>query len=157
MPIEIRYIERTCLQKDAFMKMIKKYHKLNHNIRVVFDLRINSYGSHWWDGNKKIHIIRINPLYCKFHHDENNPKGVRLGPVAEKYRIIGTTLHELRHAQQKEELGYKFYQEKYESVKAITNPYVATWYSECERDARIYEDEHIEDAVTVYDSACEKQ
>jgi len=153
--IEVRHIERTGLDENAFVKVVKKYAKsLNHNILIVFDLRIKDYGVHYWDGVKKLHIIRISPTKCKFDYSDGNE--IRIGPVAEKYKIISAIIHELRHAQQKEELGYKFYSEHYGNVKEITNPSVSEWYSKCERDARIYEDTHTTRAVEYYNFCCKE-
>jgi len=149
MQVEVRYIERVSLYEEPFIRVVQEYtKKLKHNFVVVFDLRLKNFGTHMWDADKKIHIIRLSPVLCKFK------KNVRLGPIAEKYRIIGSLLHEIRHAQQYEELGDKFWNKKYVKVKAITNPDVSDWYSECERDARIYEDLHIKDAIILYDSSC---
>jgi len=156
MNIKIRYFKRTSLEKKAFEKVIRKYAKLKYDILIVFDLRIKCFGTHAWNDKKRCHIIRISPTKCKIHIDEDNLSGVRLGPAAEKYRIISTLLHELRHAQQKEELGSRYYNEKYDSIEEITNPQVASWYSECERDARIFEDKNIESAVELYDLSCEE-
>jgi hypothetical protein len=156
--IEVRYIERTSLEKEPLKKTIQKFAKvLKQDILVVFDLRIKGFGSHTWDGEDRRHIIRVSPIRCKFHQDESKGEEVRLGPAAEKYRLVSTILHEIRHAQQKEKLGYKFYHEHYETVEEITNPHVSTWFSECERDARIYEDKNIEDAIDFYDSCLAKE
>jgi hypothetical protein len=154
--VATRYIERTSLDEAAFVKTIKKYAKLlklSHDISIVFDMRLACYGIHCWDSSKKIHLIRISPTRCKFQLEGESP--VRLGPAAEKYKILSTLLHELRHAQQKEELGHnKFYSKNYGSVKEIKNPEASTYFSECERDARIFEDTYIDEAVEYYDSSC---
>jgi len=154
MSIEIRYLDRTCLTEEAFYEVVYSYIKslkIENDVRIVFDLRIIDFGFHIWEPESNQHIIRISPTKCQ------QERGVKLHSTSEKYRVISTLLHELKHAQQKEKLGWhKYFSEGYRNVKGIKNTTISNWYSECERDARMFEDKHIEEAVEIYDS-CEDE
>lgn len=41
--LEIRHIERTCLNLEAFNKLVKKFGKLKQKTLIVFDKRIKDY------------------------------------------------------------------------------------------------------------------
>jgi hypothetical protein len=102
-----------------------------------------AFGQYKFNDEKKIHIIRISPRRHKYktYSDEN----------AQKFQFISTTLHELRHASQKEELGTTmFWSRSYGYSKQIDNPNFSEFYSKCEVDARIYENKHVLPAVEAY-------
>ena len=64
MNVVIKYINRTKLQEKALRKLINRYSKgIKHNICIVFDLRIADCGTQYFDEDKKIHIIKISPIY----------------------------------------------------------------------------------------------
>lgn len=43
--ITIKYIERTCLNKNAYVKLVRKFGKLKYKMLIVFDNRIKDYRS----------------------------------------------------------------------------------------------------------------
>lgn len=148
MEFQLRHLYRTCLQEEAYIKLLKKYStKLTHDIVVVFDLRIKDYGQYNFDYKNRVHLIRISPIKCGFTEE-----GTKLEEGAEKYNLIATTIHELYHAWQKEDLGVKFWNKSYSCASQITNQDFAAFYSECELDARVYENKNLAQAVQYYDS-----
>lgn len=142
MKIEIRYIDRTCLNAKAYMKLLAKFGNLKLKTIIVFDKRVKSYGQYSFNSVKRIHTIRISPDVHKLKKDYN----------AEKYELISTTLHELRHAQQKEEKGFEFWKKQYNSVNEIKTKTMSDFYSECELDARTFENANVANAVGFYNS-----
>lgn len=160
---EVRYLDRMNMEEDAFLSLVEKYSrnlKLKHKILIVFDLRLKDFGSYWWGAGSRTHIIRISPTRCKHRREENYEDGwielVRVGPASEKFQVISTTIHELYHAHQKEEKGSSFNNVSFDGVKEITNPELSSWYSECEIEARIYENKNIKAAVEYYDDCCKE-
>jgi len=150
--ITVRHIEKTCLESEPFFKLCKKHaSKLEKDLLIVFDLRIGCYGTHWFDSKKQLHIIRISPEKCRHYRDE---KGVikKLDLEAEKYNIISTVVHEIRHAQQKEEMGISYWNKKCHYAEEIRNPGYKSYYSEIEADARTYENKYVLSAVEFYNS-----
>jgi hypothetical protein len=103
---------------------------------------LKDFGQYKFHEEKKVHIIRISPSRHKYrtYSDEN----------AQKFQFISTTLHELRHASQKEDLGAEFWSKSYSYSKQIDNPDFSEFYSKCEVDARIYENKHVLPAVEAY-------
>ena len=161
--LELRYLDRMNIEEDAYFSFLEKYIrtlKLKHKILIVFDLRLKDFGSYWWNGDIRTHIIRISPKRCQHRREENYEDGwvelVRVGPASEKFQVISTTIHELFHAHQKESKGSSFDNVSFDGVKEITNPDISSWYSECEIEARIYENKNIKAAVEYYDSYCEE-
>ena len=81
MIVEVRYIERTPLKLEPYVKFIKKYVTTKRPIVIVFDRRFTKdFGNYTFDGKK--HVIRISTLLIQL------------------YEYITTTLHELKHLQQ---------------------------------------------------------
>lgn len=148
MKVEVRHLQRTCLQDKAFKKLVKRYGKLNHKLIICFDNRVKDCGFYWWDTNKKVHIIRISAK------NNMSPYGNQLEAGAQKYNLISTLLHELRHAQQKEEQGVNFWSGKYFYSKDIENLEISNFYSICEIDARAFENKNLLSAIQLYDSSC---
>jgi hypothetical protein len=151
--ITIRHIERTCLDCDAFEKLIESYSGLEHDILVVFDKRISCLGMHTYDYEKKLHTIRISPVQNKFNPDSDGDP-IKLDVEAEKHNLISTMLHELTHAHQREALKQSFFKYDYRRSQTIRNPEMAEFYSPVELEARTYETENILEAVEKYDSYC---
>jgi len=148
--ISIRHIDRTCLQEEAFIKMIKKYSNLEHDMLIVFDRRITCLGFHFYDYTKQLHTIRISPEENKY--DDNNE--IKLDIVAEKHNLISTFLHELCHAHQREILKKSYLRSDYRFASKIRNSETASYYSRCELEARAYACDNILKAVALYDSYC---
>ena len=69
---------------------------------------------------------------------------VLLDTISSKYNVISTLIHELRHGFQKEDLGEKYEEEDWLLNPEIPNMEIAAWYSECEIDARIFENENVQ-------------
>jgi len=152
MEIYIRHLYKTCLQESAYIKLIKKYaSKLEYDILIVFDLRIKDYGNYIFDSKKKLHSIKISPNKCGF-----TDEGVKLDDGAEKYHLISTTIHEIYHALQYEELGREFWNKKYGCATEITHPDTADFFSKCEIDARAYENKNLLQAVEYYSRCVEE-
>lgn len=107
---------------------------------LIRELKI--FGQYKFDFEKKQHIIRISPKKNKHktYSDEN----------AQKFQFISTTLHELKHAMQKEEFGAGFWSKAYSSSKQINEPDFSEFYSKCEVDARVFENENVLSAVETY-------
>lgn len=101
-------------------------------------------GYYVFDVKKRTHIIRVSPRLnkAKTNGDVN----------AEKYQLVSTVLHELRHAQQKEELGVEFWRKHYNNAADVIQPAFSDFYSECEIDARTFENANVLSAVEFYTS-----
>jgi hypothetical protein len=150
--IDIRYIDRTCLEYKPFYALVKKYSKdLKNNIRIVFDKRIVSMGTYIYDYKNKIHIIKISPEKNRYH-TRLNPiyKTIKLDLAAEKYNLIGTVLHEIKHALQLQSMGSLYERYNFNYIKEISNQEISEWYSECEIEARIFESRNLHNAIEYY-------
>jgi hypothetical protein len=92
-------------------------------------------GQYIFDAKKRTHIIRISPKLnkAKTNGDSN----------AEKYQLVSTVLHEVRHAQQKEERGMEFWRKRYNTAVDVIHPAFSDFYSECEIDARTFENANV--------------
>lgn len=147
MKIEVRHIERTCLELKAYMKVLRKYAKLKHKLTIVFDKRIKDYGQYNFDSAKRIHTIRISPQKNKTIQENSIVETVykikTVDASGEKYQLIATTLHELKHAIQKEERGVDFWNKHYSCASDIKNKSLQDYYSECEIEARTFEHTNI--------------
>lgn len=138
MMVKINNIDRTCLDESAYKKVIWKYStNLMHDVLIVFDGRLKDQGS--WFFKKKKHIIRICPSFA----DKSDK-------VGSYYHLISTTLHELRHAQQYEEQKKTFWNKKFSLTEGVKDPTDSRFFSKCEIDARIYENQNIVNAVAYY-------
>lgn len=147
MKVEVRYIERTCLELKAYTKVLRKYSKLKHKLKIVFDNRIKDYGQYHFDSAKRVHTIRISPKKNKITQENSIVDTVytvkTVDASGEKYQLIATTLHELKHAIQKEERGVEFWNKKYSCASDIKNKSLQDYYSECEIEARTFEHTNI--------------
>jgi hypothetical protein len=137
--VEIRYIEKTSLNEASYLKLVRRFKKIKHNLVIVFDRRIKSFGTHIYDSKKRTHIIRISPKV-----NSNQDKGV------EKYHLLSTTLHELHHAQQKENKGAEYWSKKYRQAIDVENSFYSDYFSECELEARAYEHQNTAKAIELY-------
>jgi len=150
MQIEVRNIDRTGLQLDAYIKTIKRYAKgLTHPIRVIFDNRICDFGS--YNFVKERHEIRISAKKLRL---PDEPKELRI--PEETHRFIKATLHEIQHAQQWNKLRRKFYSKKFcrAQKKDPRDSYGSDWFSTCEQEARSYECQYAEAAIDLYHYYC---
>ena len=150
MEIIVKNLSRTCLQEKPFLRLIKKYSSnLKNSIHFSFDLRLKDlYGNYYF--GKRTHIIKISIPKCCF-----TEKKTKLDANAQKYQLISTIIHELYHAQQKEELGPKFYSDWFSCAPGVRDPDVRSSYSRCELAARIFEDKNILKAIQYYNT-CEE-
>ena len=146
MKVEYRHLDRTCLDEIALSKLLKRYTKnFKYDILFVFDLRIKDYGNYIFDISNNRHWIKISPNQCGF-----TDAGIKLEPEAEKYNLLATILHEVRHAQQYEKMGYKFWNSKFSCTAEIKNPDSSEYFSEIEVAAREFENKHILNSVEYY-------
>lgn len=74
----------------------------------------------------------------------------------EKYQALATTLHELKHAIQKEELGLDFWKRNYSCAIEIKDTSLADFYSQCEIEARSFENSNILLGVSIYNKFLQK-
>ena len=151
MKIEVRHIDNTCLKEVGFIKVVKKYGRIKKDVLIVFDKRIKYLGLHGFDAKSKKHIIRLSPILSKI--DE---RGNIISNSAEKYNLLSTILHELRHCQQLEELRSKYWDENYGANERIKEKDISVEFSEAESDARMYENKYILEAVKLYDEFSEE-
>lgn len=153
MRIEVRHIDRTPLLEGPLINLIRKYAKTEKNILIVFDKRIKDCGTYMYNGDKKRHEIRISP-------EQQNKIFAQASPSpeeVEKYCIISTILHEIRHLQQWEERGVSFWNKDFSTNQEIQDKSISVEFSQCELDAKTYENEKLLDAVKYYNSITEKQ
>lgn len=145
--IEVRHIDRTCLDEKAYTKLVRKYAKLKYRLIISFDNRIKAYGQYSFNPTKRIHTIKISPKRNKIIQensiDESVYKVKTVDSNGEKYQLLSTTLHELKHALQKEERGEAFWNKQYSEASEIQNNSLADFYSECETEARTFEHTNI--------------
>lgn len=142
--IHVKYIERTPLNKEAYIKLVKKYAKTQLDIHICFDKRLTvSYGLYDFDSKRQRHRIQISLSQLKFHDVE--------GTI---YSMICATLHELCHANQKEELGRSFGKKQYNCAEDIKSNNLSEFFSELEIDARTFENKNVLEAVEYYNSCC---
>lgn len=138
--ITIQKIERTNLNEEALVKVIKKFSKPKKDLRLTFDARISDFGSYTYNSKKKRHEIKISSKVFQFGALSSRP-----------YELIGTILHELKHLQQQEDLGTNtFFSEKYTFNKCIKNEAASAYYSIGEIEARLFEEKNLLAAVDFY-------
>lgn len=144
MDVDIRHLNKTCLDELAYIKLVKKYaSKLKYNVLISFDSRIKDYGNYIFDSRKKIHVITISPKICGFVGE------LKLDDEAARYYFISTTLHEICHARQRETLGKKEFQDLNDD---ILDGEASIFYSRCEIEARTYENGNLLKAMEFYNS-----
>ena len=118
--ITFRNAHHTNLDKSGLIAVVAKYAKhlkLQKNIDIVFDKRLAKViGYHSFNADKQCHQIQISPAL-----DDNECN------AAFKFRIISTILHELRHAQQREQNHHMVHSSKKQSfVSEIADPELAS-------------------------------
>jgi len=153
MKLEVRHISRTVLELKAFKELVKKYCKTDKKLLIVFDERIVDCGYYVYDSEKKMHIIRISPdnIYSIF-----DSKIEKAEKQVDKYCLISTTLHELKHLSQRDELGVSFWNKGNFSNKEIKDSQMSEQFSKCELEARAFESENVLEAVEYYNSFLKK-
>jgi len=152
MEIKIKNIDRTFLDKDSFLRLIRKYSKLTKDLDLSFDARLTSVlGNYRYDDDKKRHIIKLSLINCKYSNK------AELSKAGEKYNFISTLLHELKHAQQKEEMRQNFWKDKNCKNAEIQEESLSTEYSTVEIQARIHENKNILEAVEYYNECLKKR
>lgn len=151
MTVTLRYLDRTSLQEEAYLKLIKKYgSKIKKDIVITFDNRLVYFGNYNYDKKNNRHIVKISTKKCC-----KNSMGFDLEENAAKYHLISTTIHELYHAQKQEEMGQKkFWGDHYGRCVEIDDPDVADYYSQCEVETRVYENKNVLGAVEYYNDCC---
>lgn len=127
----IKNLKRTPLDERPFQIVAEVYSEdIVCPIRIIFDNRIKDYGTHEFKDRE--HIIRISPKTNK-----------------EVYSIFSTLLHEIQHARQIEQKGKRFYNKKAD-FNSSKDEGVSEYYSPSEVEARVYENLHVLDAVSLY-------
>lgn len=143
--IKIRNINKTPLKQKSLIKLIEKFSKIKKDIFLCFDGRIGSYGLYEYNSKKQRHDITISSKKFQF----NNKK-------AKIYELIGTILHEIKHAQQQEKVGSKKFVARgfgYNMDFEISiEP--ADYFSVREIEARTFENEFLLPAVKFYWKNC---
>lgn len=152
MEITIKHIENTILDEKATLELVKKYCKLKKDVYISFSTHLKDYGYYQWDKKNKRHTIFINYENCK--KDFLRKSKQEYDTDIQLHLLIGTILHELRHAQQKEKLKYKFKDDKYTCTVYIEDFSYSEYFSRCETDARVYENRHLNNAIELYHSYC---
>lgn len=144
MNIEIKNIEKTKLKRYPLLKTIEKFSGLKKDIRLVFTSRLSYYGRYTYISKEKIHKIEISTII--FQYAEKN---------ARIYEMIGSILHELKHAEQQEVLGsMKMMSVKFHKNKKIKGSEASDFFSICENEARIAEEINLMPAVDYYWKCC---
>jgi HSP90 family molecular chaperone len=155
MELTLRHTETTILEEKALIEVVKKYSKLKKDIYISFTTHIQDYGYYYWDKKNKRHTIFINPDLCK--RDYFKRSKAEYDKDIQTHLLIGTIIHELRHAQQKEKLKYKYdNDQKYVCTVFIEDFSYSEYFSQREADARVYENRHINNAMQLYHSCCHK-
>ena len=99
----------------------------------------------------KRHLIKISTQHNKFDDDLGLALEQALPEDAQCMNYLSSFLHEVRHTQQMEEKGAAaFYAEKYNHNKFIRDKDFAADSSECELDARAYENKNLMEAAEYY-------
>ena len=148
MNIFIKYIERTSFVESVLKRVIKKYIcKTKNDVFVIFDKRCSIFGSYAFNIKKQVHEIRLGVNKNKKLLSKKD-----LPPSDEKYVFISTLLHEIKHLNQREEMGKDFWNKDFGLNKNIKNMELAERYSKCESEAREFEEKNVLKAVEFYDS-----
>lgn len=154
MLVKIKYINKTILILEPFIKIVEKFNLLKKDVCISFDNRLNCYGNYLWNNKKQIHHIKISPCCCS--NILKNDKKIELDKMSKIYNYISTTLHELKHAEQREHMGDNFFNTSFNHASKIKNSSLAEWYSRCEIEARTYENNCIHSAVEMYLRGCSR-
>lgn len=145
MNIDIRDIKKAKLNKQALIKVIKRFYKLRKNVRLVFKRSLSCCGLYTYLSKQKTHRVEVSTTSYKFS-DRN----------ARIYEMIGTILHELKHAEQQERLGIaKMMGSKFHGNHRIKSYWASDFFSICENEARIAEETNLMSAVDYYWKNCD--
>lgn len=145
MKIEIRNIKKTKLNQSSLVKVIEKYSNLHKKVRLIFTSRLNYCGRYTYISKQKTHQIELSVVAYQFADQ-----------VARIYEIIGSLLHELRHAEQQEKLGgAKMMSKQFHGNSRIKASGASDFFSICESEARIAEETNLMSAVDYYWKNCD--
>lgn len=141
--IEIKNIEKTKLEIEPLLKTIQKFSNLEKNILIIFDGRLKCHGNYNYLSSQ-VHCIKISTTVFQFSD--------RIGKI---YELIGTLLHELKHAIQEESLGTQVFEsENFSTNKTIKSSATSDYFSLREVEARIFEESKLLAAVEFYRKNC---
>lgn len=143
--VEIKNINKTPLKQKALIKLIRKFSKTKKSIFLRFDGRIGSYGLYEYNSKKQRHDITVSTKKFQFKNKK-----------AKIYELIGTILHEIRHAEQQEKFGSKYLSSKgfgYNLDFEVAFE-AADYFSKREIEARTFENEFLLSAVKFYWKNC---
>lgn len=144
--IEIRNIEKTKLNKEAFISLVEKYSNTEKDILIFFDARISDCGQYVYNSKKKRHEIKISPTKLMFND-----------AASQTYEFTATLLHELKHLQQQEELGTNtLFSKRLSCNPKIKNQEGSDYFSSREIDARIFEELKLTEATEFYWKKCNR-
>jgi hypothetical protein len=147
MTVKITHIDRTSLNSEAFYKTANKYIKLlnlYYNVIIIFDNRLSQIaGDHDFDIKNKRHVIKISPRPNEYPNQS-----------ALKYSFLSTMLHELRHARQYERDRKCYDRNPYLLPELLLDKELAELYSQCETEARAFENKHLHSAIKYYNDMC---
>ena len=143
--IKIKNINRTPLEEKALIKLIESFCNVKKDIFLRFDGRIGSYGLYVYNAKKQRHDITISNKMFQFKNKK-----------ARIYELIGTILHEVKHAQQQEKVGSKTFTSRgfgYNvDFEIAAEP--ADYFSAREIEARVFENEVLLSAIIFYWKNC---
>lgn len=143
------------LDEDSYLRVIKRYtSRLKYNIEILFTNKISDFGLYTFDSKIQTHKIKISIKKCS----EFEKSFLKFDTDTEKYYVISTTLHEIKHAIQYEKLGLTGFTEKeFSSAANVKNSFASSYFSSCEIEAKEYEFKHLIKAVACYNSACKRK
>lgn len=144
MKIEVKNIEKTKLNKEAFLKVVERFLKNKKSLLIIFDGRLDCFGYYTYNSKKKKHIIKISTKRFQFKDK-----------ISRTYEIIGTFLHESKHLQQQEQFGSSFFMSKKfawnEKIKSFDG---SDYFSVRECEARVFEEKNVLAATEYYWKMC---
>ncbi len=138
-----RHAERTTLNTDALLRIIKTYTNLLLPVVVSFDRQINDHGTHVAlerPNGQEYHYIRISVRMTE-HLDDRS----------QAFDLISTLLHELQHADQWERLGPEAYEDPSFACAGTPNARTDDFYSSREIQARTFENANLAGAMQCYE------
>ena len=140
MNIKIKNIKKTKLNERVLLKTIKKFSNLKKDILLIFTDRLTYYGKYTYVSKKKIHQIEISTIVFRYAES-----------TARIYEMIGSILHELKHAEQQEKLGFlKMMSNSFHKNCRIKGSGASEFFSVCESEARIAEEVNLMPAAEYY-------
>jgi len=153
MKVDVKYIERTPLDKEAYVRLVRHYVDSKRDILIVFDGRYVDCGAYRLNLTKDRHEIRIGIKSSQYVSTACRKK---VSHEAAIYNYICTTLHEIKHLIQSEHSGSVFIKDDFGINPEIKEPVLAIEYSKCELEAREFECRNLLQAVEFYDKVLEQ-